>query len=127
MKRYSFANMNTCYQIELLFQESWMYSKEFWLTFSILYFSSACVAQSTASCCISSLISAFLMTALRSDILAAYMCVCVIFPFLFQFIQWKKKRKSKSNVTKHCKQSDDIRWCKSKIPERKLRIFMILI
>uniref|UniRef100_A0A7G3AE33 Putative conserved plasma membrane protein n=1 Tax=Lutzomyia longipalpis TaxID=7200 RepID=A0A7G3AE33_LUTLO len=38
------------------------------ISFSILYFSRACVAQSTASCCISSLISAFLITALRSDI-----------------------------------------------------------
>lgn len=32
----------------------------------MLYFSSACDAQSTASCCISSLISAFFITALRS-------------------------------------------------------------
>uniref|UniRef100_A0A1L8E7S8 Uncharacterized protein n=1 Tax=Haematobia irritans TaxID=7368 RepID=A0A1L8E7S8_HAEIR len=38
------------------------------ISFSILYFSNACVAQSTASCCISSLMSAFLITALRSDI-----------------------------------------------------------
>ena len=40
----------------------------FHFTFSMLYFSKACVAQSTASCCISSDISAFLMTALRSAI-----------------------------------------------------------
>jgi hypothetical protein len=38
-------------------------------TFSILYFSNACDAQSTASCCISSDISALLITALRSAIL----------------------------------------------------------
>uniref|UniRef100_A0A2S2R9H4 Uncharacterized protein n=1 Tax=Sipha flava TaxID=143950 RepID=A0A2S2R9H4_9HEMI len=42
------------------------------ITFSILYFSSAWVAQSTASCCISSDISAFLITALRSDIFEYY-------------------------------------------------------
>ena len=40
----------------------------FLLTFSILYFSKACVAQSTASCCISSDMSAFLITAFRSAI-----------------------------------------------------------
>lgn len=40
------------------------------LTFSMLNFSRACVAQSTASCCISSLMSAFLITALRSHILS---------------------------------------------------------
>ncbi len=39
------------------------------LTFSMLYFSKACVAQSTASCCISSDMSAFLITAFRSAIL----------------------------------------------------------
>lgn len=38
------------------------------VTFSILNFSSACVAKSTASCCMSSFISAFLITAFRSDI-----------------------------------------------------------
>lgn len=40
-------------------------------TFSILYFSRAWVAQSTASCCISSDISAFFITAFLSDILIA--------------------------------------------------------
>lgn len=45
------------------------------LTFSILNFSIACVAESTASCCISSLMSAFLMTALRSDMMNV---VCVV-------------------------------------------------
>lgn len=44
------------------------------LTFSILYFSIACVAQSTASCCMSSLMSAFLMTAFRSVIFDSF-CV----------------------------------------------------
>ena len=39
------------------------------LTFSMLNFSKAWVAKSTASCCISSFMSAFLMTAFRSDIL----------------------------------------------------------
>lgn len=34
----------------------------------MLYFSIACVAQSTASCCMSSDMSAFLMTAFLSDI-----------------------------------------------------------
>ena len=38
------------------------------MSFSMLYFSIAWVAQSTASCCISSVMSAFFMTALRSDI-----------------------------------------------------------
>ena len=38
-------------------------------TFSMLYFSKAWDAQSTASCCISSDMSAFLMTALRSAII----------------------------------------------------------
>lgn len=37
------------------------------MSFSILYFSMACVAQSTASCCMSSDMSAFLITAFRSD------------------------------------------------------------
>lgn len=37
------------------------------MSFSILNFSKACVAQSTASCCMSSDMSAFLTTALRSD------------------------------------------------------------
>lgn len=37
------------------------------LTFSMLNFSKACVAKSTASCCISSFMSAFLITAFRSD------------------------------------------------------------
>lgn len=39
------------------------------ITFSMLYFSSAWVAQSTASCCISSPMSAFLITAFLSLIL----------------------------------------------------------
>lgn len=38
------------------------------MSFSMLYFSMACVAQSTASCCMSSDMSAFLITAFRSDI-----------------------------------------------------------
>ena len=38
------------------------------MSFSMLYFSKACVEQSTASCCMSSDISAFFITALRSDI-----------------------------------------------------------
>eukprot|EP00416_Gambierdiscus_australes_P030073 CAMPEP_0171088166 /NCGR_PEP_ID=MMETSP0766_2-20121228/20613_1 /TAXON_ID=439317 /ORGANISM="Gambierdiscus australes, Strain CAWD 149" /LENGTH=80 /DNA_ID=CAMNT_0011545937 /DNA_START=232 /DNA_END=471 /DNA_ORIENTATION=+ len=36
------------------------------MSFSMLYFSSAWVAQSMASCCMSSAMSAFLITALRS-------------------------------------------------------------
>merc|ERR1712064_56486 len=40
------------------------------MSFSMLYFSSAWVAQSTASCCISSDMSAFLITAFLSDILS---------------------------------------------------------
>jgi hypothetical protein len=38
------------------------------MSFSMLYFSMAWVATSTASCCISSVMSAFLITAFRSDI-----------------------------------------------------------
>lgn len=41
------------------------------MSFSMLYFSSACVAHSTESCCISSDMSAFLITAFRSP-----MAVC---------------------------------------------------
>ncbi|CAH0365833.1 unnamed protein product [Pelagomonas calceolata] len=44
------------------------------MSFSMLYFSSACDAQSTASCCMSSLMSAFLMTALRSILLSRRVC-----------------------------------------------------
>lgn len=36
------------------------------MSFSMLYFSMACVAQSTASCCMSSDMSAFLITAFLS-------------------------------------------------------------
>lgn len=55
------------------------------LTFSMLYFSKACVAQSTASCCISSLMSAFLITAFLSLILGLLFSLglrwnfCVVF------------------------------------------------
>merc|ERR1712087_596729 len=51
--------------VELLLDEGAM-------SFSMLYFSRACVAQSTASCCMSSAMSAFLITALRSVILAVW-------------------------------------------------------
>jgi hypothetical protein len=46
-----------------------------YVTFSILYFSNACDAQSTASCCISSDMSALLITALRSAILSLFLLV----------------------------------------------------
>ena len=39
------------------------------LTFSMLYFAKAADAISTASCCISSLISAFLITAFRCSVI----------------------------------------------------------
>lgn len=42
------------------------------MSFSILYFSMACVAQSTASCCMSSDMSAFLITAFRSDMVTLH-------------------------------------------------------
>lgn len=42
------------------------------MSFSMLYFSIACVAQSTASCCMSSDMSAFLITAFRSDIVTLH-------------------------------------------------------
>ncbi len=41
------------------------------------YFSSALVAQSMASCCMSSLMSAFLITALRSDIFVDVDSLCL--------------------------------------------------
>lgn len=40
------------------------------MSFSMLYFSRACVAHSTESCCISSDMSAFLITAFRSHMAA---------------------------------------------------------
>lgn len=40
------------------------------MSFSMLYFSRACVAHSTASCCMSSDMSAFLITAFLSDMVA---------------------------------------------------------
>lgn len=40
------------------------------ISFSMLYFSRACVAHSTASCCMSSDMSAFLITAFLSDMVA---------------------------------------------------------
>lgn len=43
------------------------------MSFSILYFSMACVAQSTASCCMSSDISAFFITAFLSVMMAVNM------------------------------------------------------
>ena len=41
------------------------------LTFSILYLAKACDAISTASCCISSVMSAFLITAFRCSVMVA--------------------------------------------------------
>ena len=46
------------------------------MSFSMLYFSRACVAQSTASCCMSSDMSAFFTTALRSDMVSV---CCFVF------------------------------------------------
>ena len=43
------------------------------MSFSILYFSNAWDAQSTASCCMSSDMSAFLITALRSAMFASFL------------------------------------------------------
>lgn len=40
------------------------------MSFSMLYFSRACVAHSTASCCMSSDMSAFFITAFLSDMVA---------------------------------------------------------
>ena len=42
------------------------------MSFSMLYFSMACVAQSTASCCMSSDMSAFFITAFRSVMVALH-------------------------------------------------------
>lgn len=63
----------TCGKIWRVIGASGHVSTQF--TFSMLYFSIACVAQSTASCCMSSLMSAFLMTALRSVILSVFCCL----------------------------------------------------
>ena len=49
------------------------------LTFSILYFDNAWDAISTASCCISSLISAFLITAFRCSAISCFCCVVLLF------------------------------------------------
>lgn len=81
-------------------------------TFSILYFSSACVAQSTASCCISSLMSAFLMTALRSDILAAN----VWFSLFFLFTQ-EKWIATTISLVKHYATNLYNKWCNANIRE----------
>ena len=58
------------------------------VTFSMLYFSSAWEAQSTASCCMSSDISAFLITAFRSDIVY----------FLYFYQHYKEILRSKRTV-----------------------------
>lgn len=59
----------------------------------MLNFSSACVAQSTASCCISSPMSAFLMTAFRSDIVPR--CLFVMNVTLSNYLQAKDQLQNK--------------------------------
>lgn len=67
------------------------------LTFSILYFDNAWDAISTASCCISSLISAFLITAFRCSAISCFCCSCVVLLFTVVLICCSKSNENSAH------------------------------